>query len=115
VQQLYTFNDPSHVDLVSLGGTVVAQSGSSGGAVVSAQSGALMGLITTESQGTTTASRDLHAITLAHINRSLMSLGQGGIAGLLSGDLQQEESDFNANIAPDETQQLEAVLNKAAR
>ena len=112
VQELFTFNDPSNIDLVSLGGTVVAQSGSSGGAVVSATSGKLIGIITTESQGTTTASRDLNAITISHINRSLISVGQGGIIGLLSGDLAQEASDFNTNTAPSETQTLEAVLNK---
>ena len=114
VQELYTFDNPANVDLVSLGGTVVAQSGSSGGAVVSAANGKLIGLIATESTGTTTSSRDLNAITLAHINRSLTSLGLGGITGLLSGDLQQQAAGFEANIAPAETALLEAELNKAA-
>jgi hypothetical protein len=112
VQELFTFDDPSNIDLISLGGTVVAQSGSSGGAVVSATSGKLIGIIATESQGTTTASRDLNAITISHINRSLTSLGQGGITGLLSGDLNQEAQDFNTNTAPGEIKTLEAVLNK---
>ena len=115
VQELFTFNDPSNIDLISLGGTVVAQSGSSGGAVVSATSGKLVGIIATESQGATTASRDLNAITIAHINRSLTSLGKGGITTLLSGDLTQEANDFNTNTAPSETQTLEAVLNKISR
>jgi len=116
VQTLYTFENPSNVDLISLGGTVVAQSGSSGGAVINAGTGSLIGIITTETQGTTTASRDLNAITIAHINRSLTALGQDGIAGLLStGNLQQEAADFNATVAPSETQTLEAVLNKASR
>jgi hypothetical protein len=114
VQALYTFNDPSQVDLVSLGGTVVAQSGSSGGAVINAATGSLIGLITTETQGTTTASRDLNAITLAHVNRSLTALGQGGITGILTGDVSQKANNFNATIAPSETQTLEAVLNKAS-
>jgi hypothetical protein len=114
VQELYTFDNPSNVDLVSLGGTVVAQSGSSGGAVVNATTGGLLGIITTETQGTTTSSRDLNAITLAHINRSLTALGQGGIAGMLAGDVSEKANNFNTTIAPSETQTLETVLNKAS-
>jgi hypothetical protein len=114
VQELYTFNDPSQVDLVSLGGTVVAQSGSSGGAVINAANGSLIGIITTETQGTTTSSRDLNAITLAHVNRSLTALGQGGIVGMLVGNVSEKASTFNDFIAPSETQTLEAVLNKAS-
>ncbi|MGC9602454.1 MAG: trypsin-like peptidase domain-containing protein [Minisyncoccia bacterium] len=114
VQELYTFDDPSEVDLVSLGGTVVAQSGSSGGAVVNATTGQLIGLITTETQGTTTSSRDLNAITLAHVNRSLAALGQGGIAGVLAGNVSAEANSFNTTVAPNETQTLEAVLNKVS-
>lgn len=112
VQTLYAFEDPTNVDLVALAGTIVAQTGSSGGAVVNATNGNLVGLITTESQGTTTSSRLLNAITLAHINRSLTALGQSGIAGILNTNLQQEAADFQTNIEPSETQQLEAVLNK---
>jgi hypothetical protein len=114
VQALYTFNNPSQVDLVSLGGTVVAQSGSSGGAVINAATGSLIGIITTETQGTTTSSRDLNAITLAHVNRSLTALGQGGIAGMLGGDVLEKAATFNSTVAPSEIQTLEAVLNKAS-
>ncbi len=115
VQELYTFNDPTNVDLIALGGSVVAQSGSSGGAVVSASSGKLVGLIATESEGTTTSSRILNAITLAHINRSLVATGFGGISGLLSANLQQQSIDFAAETAPGEIKTIEAVLNKVNR
>ena len=114
VEELYTFDDPHNIDLVALEGSVVAQSGSSGGAVIDAQSGKLMGLIATETTGTTTSSRLLNAITIAHINRSLTSLGKGGIVGLLSGDIVQKASDFQANTAPSEAEELEAVLNKTS-
>ena len=73
-----------------------------------------MGLIATETPGTTTSSRLLNAITIAHINRSLTSLGKGGIVGLLSGDIVQKASDFQANTAPSEAEELEAVLNKTS-
>ena len=111
VKGLYTFAS-STIDMISLSGTVVAQSGSSGGAAVSLTSGKLLGLIATEITATTTADRILHAITLAHIDRSLRAQGQRGIVGLLSKDPAQSAGDFNANVAPGLTAQLVAVLNK---
>lgn len=111
VDALYTFgSDGGPVDVFSVGSTVVSQEGSSGGAVGRAQDGALIGVITTESEGTTTAQRDLHAITLSYINRSLASTGQGGIAALLMGDLAQKTAYFNATIAPALTQKLISAI-----
>lgn len=110
IQQLYTFSNPREVDVVSLGGTAVAQSGSSGGAVINLLTGKLVGLIATESEGTTTASRDLRAITLSYINTSLNADGKGSIASLLSGDLLKTSQDFNTNVAPALTKQLVAAI-----
>ncbi len=112
IGQLYSFSNEEHVDLVSLGGTADSQAGSSGGAMVRLLDGALQGIIVTATTGTTTAERDLHAITLAHINRALAQENQGGIAELLSGDIVAEAAYFNANIAPLETKVLEDVLKK---
>jgi hypothetical protein len=112
VQQLFSFHSTSTVDLISLGGTIVSQEGSSGGAVVRLLDGAITGIIDTETTGTTTANRDLQAITVGYINRSLASEGQGGIATLLTGDLTQKSADFNTTIAPKETSELTAVLEK---
>jgi hypothetical protein len=112
IQQLYTFNSPTEVDVVSLGGTVISQSGSSGGAVINLASNKLVGLIATESTGTTTASRDLRAITLSYINTSLTADGKGGIALLLSGDLLKISQDFSANVAPALTKQLISAIEK---
>jgi hypothetical protein len=111
VGQVYTFADPANIDLFSLGGTVVSQSGSSGGAAVSLQ-GKLKGLIATEIPGATTADRDLRAITIAHINRSLIEAGLGGITPLLSQDVTKFAADFNSKLAPAETQALETALNQ---
>lgn len=112
IQKLYTFDSASSVDLVSLGGTVVSQSGSSGGAVINLANNKLVALIATESEGTTTASRDLRALTLAYINRNLAADGKGSIATLLSGDLLKVSQDFNATIAPALTKQLVAAIEK---
>jgi len=68
VQGLFTFRDNT-VDLISLGGTVAAQEGSSGGGAVNAKA-ELIGLITTSSMEDQTASRDLRAITPPHIRAS---------------------------------------------
>ncbi len=100
VKQLFTFNDTSHIDLVSVGGTIVSQGGSSGGAMVRASDGKLQGIITTDTSATTTAERDLRAITLAHIQRSLAAYGQGSIPQILTQDVVQAAANFAANIAP---------------
>lgn len=112
VSQLYSFHGTANVDLFSIGGTVVSQAGSSGGASVRADTGTLAGIIATATEGTTTSQRDLHAITISHINRSLMSAGEGGIATLLSGDLVAKAAAFATNVAPNLTAQLEKVLRK---
>lgn len=71
IQDIFTFKDGT-IDLVSVGGTVVSQKGSSGGLVVDKNS-SLIGIITTSSDGSTTSSRGLNAITIAYINRALQS------------------------------------------
>ncbi|MEK7133717.1 MAG: trypsin-like peptidase domain-containing protein [Patescibacteria group bacterium] len=87
------------VDLISLGGVVEAQSGSSGGAVVNAW-GRLVGLISTTSEGETTAARDLRALTLSYINRDLVAQTQFDIPIILGGDVFAQAQDFNARVAP---------------
>lgn len=67
VGELYSF-EGNAIDMFSVGGTIVAQGGSSGSAVVNGW-GKLVGIITTSSTGKTTSERDLRAITLAHVDR----------------------------------------------
>ncbi len=110
VTQLFSFTDAKKVDLFSIGGTVVSQSGSSGGAAVRLQDGTLAGIIATATVGTSTGDRDLRAISLAHIDDSLAAQGKGGILGLLSGDLSAKAAIFNSVIAPTLTAELEAAL-----
>lgn len=109
--QLFTYDgDTSKVDLFSIGGTVVSQGGSSGGAVLRLSDGQLAGIIATATQGSETSKRDLRAITLSHIEKSLIAQGKGGIATLLAGDVSAKAAEFNAQVAPGLTAQLEAVL-----
>ena len=73
-------------DVISLGGTPLAQSGSSGGAVVNAW-GQLVGIVVTTSEGDTTGERDLRAITPAHINRSISAYTGESLSAFLADDL----------------------------
>jgi len=59
------------IDLYSLGGSIVAQGGSSGGAVVDLEDGTLIGVVVTSTQADTTAEKDLRAVSISHIERSL--------------------------------------------
>ncbi len=111
VTQLFSFTGTQQVDLFSIGGSIESQAGSSGGAAVRLD-GTLAGIITTATLATSTETRDLRAITIGHINRSLALQGQGGIAELLSGDVATKAADFNAKVAPAETAVFEAVLDK---
>lgn len=113
VENLFTFNDnDQQVDLVSVGGTVVSQSGASGGSVVRQQDGTLLAVIATATDASNTAARDLRAITVAHIDRSLAAEGKGGIIALLTGDLPQKVADFHTQLAPELTQKLLDGLKK---
>ena len=99
VQKVFTF-ESSLIDVLSLGGSVVAQGGSSGGAVVNAW-GQLVGLIVTSSLGETTNERDLRALTLAHIDRSVTAhTGLSLHAFLQQGNFAQTAQRFRENVAP---------------
>ena len=99
VIQKYTFEDTRNTDLFSVGGSVVSQSGSSGGAAVRAD-GTLAGLISTASLDGATSERQLRAITIGHINRSLAAQGAGSLATLLEGNLQSKALTFESETAP---------------
>ena len=104
VRDLFTFGS-GKVDIISLGGIAAAQSGSSGGATVNAWS-RLVGIITTTSEGKTTAERDLRAVTLSYIDRDIGIQSGSNLSDLLSGDIAQKASDFNLNTAPNLVQLL---------
>ncbi len=106
IKERYTFDNPANIDLISVGGTIVSQGGSSGGAAVETRNGSLVGILVTATAAMTTAERDLRAITLAHINRSLAKASQGGIAGLLTGNISEKATEFNQTTAPALKQKL---------
>ncbi len=105
----FTFGDNT-VDLISLGGSVVAQKGSSGGAVVDGK-GTLIGLISLSSDGNTTKERNLSAITLSYINRDLIKNANTTISSIAT-DSAAFATTFNATVAPDLTKALTDVILK---
>lgn len=109
---LYTFLEGGKtVDEFSLGASALSQSGSSGGGVARAEDGAVFGLITTQTQGENTSQRELNAITVGHIDRSLKEFGEGGIETLMTGDFAQKSKDFMANRAPTLAAQLQKYIH----
>lgn len=98
VGERFTFLENT-IDLFSIGGTVVSQGGSSGGAVVSSKN-KLIGIIVTSTKADTTADRDLRSITLGHINRALMQNANSTVEGLLFGDIALKARLFNLSTAP---------------
>jgi S1-C subfamily serine protease len=68
VRELYTF-DLVHADAFAMGTSLLAEGGSSGGAVVNAW-GYLVGVITSVSQAAI-ADRDLRAIAISYIDRDI--------------------------------------------
>lgn len=112
IGQVFTFEDGGGADLFSAGGTVLSQKGSSGGAVVRETDGALVGLISTATQGATTAERDLRAITVSHINKSIEENTGAGLAALLTGDSAQKARLFNLNVVPTLRRSLVDVLEQ---
>jgi len=99
IQKVYTFSR-SIIDILALGGNIVAQGGSSGGAVIN-QWNKLVGIISTSSLGDTTAERDLRAVTLSHINKGVLEQTGNDLASFLqSGDFQSKVSVFKENSVP---------------
>lgn len=86
IKALYTFSEtePKTFDLFSLKGNIVSQGGSSGGAVIDTRDGKLLGIIVTNTEATTTASRELNIITLPHISRSFQKLTNQNIIPFLA-------------------------------
>ena len=110
VGQRFTFL-ANTIDLFSIGGTVVSQGGSSGGAIVSNEN-KLIGIIVTSTKADTTAERDMRAVTLGYINRALTKNATTTIDGLLLGNITLKAKLFNLSTAPILTNLLLEKLTK---
>jgi hypothetical protein len=111
IHGIYTFGTNTE-DLISVGGTPVAQKGSSGGGVVDVASGKLVGVLVTSTDAATTGARDLRAITLAHINRSLGVYSGTTLETFLESNLVEKASLFNLTTAPTLRQMLVRAIER---
>ncbi len=82
VEELFTFGT-GFLDLISISGSIVSQSGVSGGAVIDAKENTTA-LVVTSTQAESTADRVLGAITVEHIDRSMLIQTGESIATFLS-------------------------------
>jgi|TARA_Y100000310_G_scaffold344730_1_gene459122 S1-C subfamily serine protease len=111
VMELFTFKEGT-LDLFSIGGSVVAQKGASGGAVVDTKS-RVVGIIVTTSLAETTAERDLRAITLSHINKSIVEELGVELTTLLAGNLENTANIFELTRAQSLINLLEEELDNS--
>lgn len=108
VGEEYTFGT-STPDLFSLGGTVVAQHGSSGGPVTDTD-GVLRGIIVTTTEAADTANRDLRAIATSYIISDFATERGKSLQSFLSADLATEAEIFAQVFEPSEHQALILAL-----
>ncbi len=104
VGDLYTFGSGT-IDAFSVGGSIVAQPGASGGAVVDGN-GVLVGIVVTSSTGDTTSARDLHALATSYIINDFDTQAGGPLQAYLTGDLASRAVAFENSFAPDLRQAL---------
>lgn len=110
IQDVFTYREGT-IDLIGVGGTVVSQKGSSGGAVVD-DDGELIGVISTSSDGNTTRDRDLRAITTGYISRTLeKNIGQN-LEQFTNSDIEQFAKTFQTEKAPELTKILTDILKQ---
>jgi len=93
-------DNEKYLDLLDVSGTVLSQAGSSGGAVVSLVTGKLVGIMATATEGKTTSSRELRAITLAHVNRSMIKYLNQSLATFLQQVPSSAAYNFDSTTAP---------------
>lgn len=89
-----------NLDLLDISGTIISQAGSSGGAAVSLISGKLIGIIVTATEAANTSTRELRAINLAHINRSMQKYTNRSLEEFLQQSPISAVIDFETNTAP---------------
>jgi len=111
IMERYTFT-VNNIDLLALGGNIAAQPGSSGGAVVSMTTRNLLGIVVTSTSADSTADRELNAVTVFHVNRSIFADIGATLLGLLSEDTEQRAKIFKDTLQPTLTTLLEQELDK---
>ncbi|MBI2045938.1 MAG: trypsin-like peptidase domain-containing protein [Parcubacteria group bacterium] len=114
IQSIFTFSDsvPS-VDLMEVQGNIISQKGSSGGAIVSQESGKLVGMITTSTEGKTTGERELRAITSSYVSRTFQKETNTTLSNVFEeGNTEPFMRAFAEQMLPTLTEQLITELDR---
>ncbi len=98
VSELYTFGS-NYADVFAMRGTDVGAQGSSGGPVTTV-AGVAIGMITTRGDDTVDGPGSLRAITMSHINRTIVEETGLPLEDHLKGDLARKATVFSETIAP---------------
>lgn len=112
LNEINTFKDEGELaspDLLTLGGSIVAQGGSSGGGVINTNA-ELVGIIVTSTREAYTGERTLRAITLSHINESLESGAGMSLTELLATPIDVLRETFHDSLQTS-AQKLVDALN----
>ena len=110
IDNVFTFKENTS-DLFSISGSIVAQKGASGGAIVNS-AGRLIGLIATATDANTTSERSLQAITIDHIENSLNEEMGMSLESFMGNNLEERLQSFQNTLAPAMTEALVKELNK---
>jgi hypothetical protein len=96
---IFTFKEKT-IDLISVGGSVVAQKGSSGGALIRQSDGNLTGIVVTTTADKQTGDRDLRVITTSYINRALKNQIGMDLETFLNEDVSSIADAFAKDVTP---------------
>jgi len=104
ITELYTFTSNT-ADVFSIRGTAVGQQGSSGGPITN-EAGQVIGLIATRGDDMRDGAGSLRAITMSHIDSTMIEETGFSLARNVSGDIKERGELFNSAMTPLLTQLL---------
>jgi len=98
ISELYTFGS-NKADVFSIRGSVVGAEGASGGPIVN-EDGEVIGMIVTRGDDTADGAGSLRAITLSHVNSTILEETGFALDGHLDGDIALRSEVFSETLTP---------------